>query len=314
MANLQGFWSYVHADDQAEGARISRLAKDVAAQFEMLTGEPLALFLDKDAIKWGEEWRDKTDSSLSSVAFFIPALTPRFFMSVECRRELQFVARKATSLGIKGLILLLLYVDVPALQSEATTPGFLDQLATAEETMPKLTQTIVAIGEDLQLIGKLAGEASTEIKRGDKQAPGFAARLLVARQLARQLADPIERVSSLSNEFASQLHDVDEGYRVLIERAAAEAQQDAESKTAVCVLFNAIRSMNANAHSGLGAIQGLITAVAPAEKMSRDLRPILRRLREALTRMVEAGEVMDEWVQLVDGSGVACENGAVEAK
>jgi len=69
IANSQGSWSYAHADDQAEGERISRLARDVAAQFEMLTGEPLTLFLDRDAIKWGEEWRDKIDSSLSSVAF-----------------------------------------------------------------------------------------------------------------------------------------------------------------------------------------------------------------------------------------------------
>jgi hypothetical protein len=36
----QGFWSYVHADDEAEGSRISRLARDVAGQFQILTGEP----------------------------------------------------------------------------------------------------------------------------------------------------------------------------------------------------------------------------------------------------------------------------------
>ena len=53
MANSEGFWSYVHADDEAEDGRILRLARDVAGQFEMLTGEPLTLFLDKDAIKWG---------------------------------------------------------------------------------------------------------------------------------------------------------------------------------------------------------------------------------------------------------------------
>ena len=76
MGNLQGFWSYVHADDQAEGERISRLAKDVASQFEMLTGEPLALFLDMDAIKWGELSRDKIDASLASVAFFMGVIAP----------------------------------------------------------------------------------------------------------------------------------------------------------------------------------------------------------------------------------------------
>lgn len=93
MATSQGFWSYVHADDEAEGGRIACLARDVSSQFEMLTGDTLELFLDRDAIKWGDDWKNKVDSSLASVAFFIPVLTPRYFKSPECRRELQFFAR-----------------------------------------------------------------------------------------------------------------------------------------------------------------------------------------------------------------------------
>jgi hypothetical protein len=69
VTTLEGFFSYVHADDEAEGERISRLARDVSAEFEMLTAEALNLFLDKDAIEWGEKWREKIDSSLASVAF-----------------------------------------------------------------------------------------------------------------------------------------------------------------------------------------------------------------------------------------------------
>lgn len=41
MAQLKGFWSYVHADDAADDGRIVRLAKDVAAEFEMLTDEKI---------------------------------------------------------------------------------------------------------------------------------------------------------------------------------------------------------------------------------------------------------------------------------
>jgi hypothetical protein len=66
VAELKGFWSYVHADDDADGGRVSRLAQDVAAQFEMLTGEKIGLFLDRDDITWGEDWRSKIDESLSS--------------------------------------------------------------------------------------------------------------------------------------------------------------------------------------------------------------------------------------------------------
>jgi len=39
MTSIDGFWSYVHADDDAESGRIAQLARDVVAQFEMLTGE-----------------------------------------------------------------------------------------------------------------------------------------------------------------------------------------------------------------------------------------------------------------------------------
>ena len=381
MANSQGFWSYVHADDQAEGERISRLARDVAAQFEMLTGEHLTLFLDKDAIKWGEGWRERIDASLASVAFFIPVLTPRYFMSPECRRELQFFARQATRLGIKELVLPLLYVDVPSLHDDSVpddlislvrtfqwedwrelrfadvgaegyrrgvarlasrlveanrqleradvtaiaaqtdealievvddSPGFLDRMATSEETLPKLVGTIQSIGRDIDHIGQVMQESTAEIQKGDRQAKGFAARILVARKTARQLSEPVERVWSLGNEFASQLHQVDDGVRVIIERAAAEVQQDPDSRTAVCSFFDAVRSMSAATHVSLSSTQRMIDALAPIEKMSRDLRPVLRRLRQGLTTMVEAWEVSDEWVQLIDGSGVECGEQAIQ--
>ncbi|MCK4820439.1 toll/interleukin-1 receptor domain-containing protein, partial [bacterium] len=117
MAEIEGFWSYVHLDDEAEGGRISQLARDVKSQYEMITGDKLSLFLDKDAISWGEEWHSKIDNSIGSVAFFIPVITPRYFMSPECRRELHFFARRAKNLGIEDLILPLIYLDSPYLHS-----------------------------------------------------------------------------------------------------------------------------------------------------------------------------------------------------
>jgi TIR domain len=342
----------------------------------MLTGEPLTLFLDRDAIKWGEDWQKKVDSSLTLVAFFIPVLTPRYFMSPECRRELQFFARKTTQLGLKGLVLPLLYVDVPGLQddapaddlvalvrtfqwedwrelrfsdvsaeayrrgvarlaarlvdanrqaekvdvatgaSEALTtsaeneddsPGFLDKMASAEDTLPKLTATITAISSDLELIGRTMEEATIDIQQRQALTSGFAARVLVARKVARLLAEPVERVWSLGNEYVSQLHEVDQGFRTIIERSTLELQQNGESKSAVCSFFGAVRSMSAAAHDGLNSAQGMIDAIGPIEGLSRDLRPVLRRLRQGLTTMVEAREVSDEWIGLIRESGIDCE-------
>jgi hypothetical protein len=57
MAAINGFWSYVQADDEAERGRIALLAQDLRAEFEMLTGESIELFLDRDSIEWGDAWR-----------------------------------------------------------------------------------------------------------------------------------------------------------------------------------------------------------------------------------------------------------------
>ena len=375
MISLNGFWSYVHADDKAEGGRISRLAKDVIAQFELITGDTIFLFLDKDNIAWGENWREKIDSNLASVAFFIPVITPRYFMRPECRRELQFFARKAIELGIKELILPLLYVDFPALhgdtasddlislvrtfqwedwndlrfygvaseeyrrgvfrlatrlveankQTEKTniavgaqlaeipnsdvddSPGIIDKLASSEEILPKLTGTLQAIVKEISLIGELMVKATKDIERGDSHGKGFASRLVVARQLSLHLIDPTERICSLSNEYASQLHNVDEGFRIIIERAPIEIKENPISKDSYCDLFNGLRTLSGASRSGLDSIQRMIDSSAPLEKMSRDLRPVLRRLRQGLTIMVESRSVSDEWVNLIESSGLVCE-------
>jgi hypothetical protein len=114
----KGFWSYVHKDDSSDGGRIVRLAHDIVDQFEMITGEHIELFLDRDTITWGSNWRNVIYSNLESVAFFIPVLSPRYFQSQQCRRELQLFGRKAKELGVSDLIMPLLYVDIPSIHAE----------------------------------------------------------------------------------------------------------------------------------------------------------------------------------------------------
>ncbi len=121
MLIAKGFWSYVHDDDDAEGGRITALARDLSAQYEMLTGESIDLFLDRDDLEWGNDWRATVDGSLAVTAFFIPVLTPRYFSSAECRRELNAFVRKAKRLGLEDLILPILYVQTPALREDPPT-------------------------------------------------------------------------------------------------------------------------------------------------------------------------------------------------
>ncbi|MFJ7911485.1 toll/interleukin-1 receptor domain-containing protein [Kitasatospora sp. NPDC096204] len=110
-----GFWSYSHRDNELVDGRIVRLARSIGNAFELIAGEELAVFVDKDDIAWGDSWRARIDLALSSVTFLIPVITPKFFMSQECRREVLAFSGQASSLGLDDFLLPIHYVDVPPL-------------------------------------------------------------------------------------------------------------------------------------------------------------------------------------------------------
>lgn len=375
MADWRGFWSYVHADDKADGERIQRLAHDVAAQFEMLHGEKIEVFLDRDALEWGDNWRDKIGESLASVAFFIPVITPRYFMSAQCRGELQSFARTAKDLGVGQLILALKYLDVPALNEEAPADdlvalvktfqwvdwtdlrfadphseeyrrnvaklarrlveandsasetdvaaavlarqqsldadpdaelGLLDRLARAEKTMPEWTRTVVDLAHDIEIFGTEAAASTEEIAAADAHGKGFAGRLAAAHKMAGRLQAPAERILANGNKFASQLHAVDDGVRLIIERLPEEVAGNPDSEEAARTYFQALRGIAATTREALEGITTMLEAMSPVEALSRDLRAPLKLLRQGVTNMFEAGELMDEWVRLIDAAGIDC--------
>ena len=366
----------MHKDDEAENERISRLGKNVVEEYEMLTGETIELFLDKDGIAWGEEWRNKINENLESLEFFIPVMTPRYFKSSECRSELNQFLLNARKLGRLELLLPLHYVDVLSLNNdgpvedillsrvldfqyqdwrelrfmdvtseayrrgvnkmairlveankhleevsvdEATpeldgetreeeddTPGMIDRLATAEEAGTKITDTLMEIAGQIDIIGKVMKEATSNMNKESGGRGVFARRIQIIRVAATKLTGPTDKISMLTNQFEPQLHSIDDGIRIIIELAPEALAENPAVKQSFCSYIESIRGLSEAAHNGLSEVGGMVKAVAPIEKMSRDLRPVLRRLRQALTIMSESSGISDSWIGLIEESGIDC--------
>ena len=371
MTDSQGFWSYVRVDDDADAGRIAELAHDIVAQYEMMSNESIELFLDRDSLEWGSEWESRIGSSLASVAFFVPILTPRYFASSSCRSELNAFARRASDLGVGELLLPILYMDFPgrdenpptdelvalvkrfqwvdwrelrfadrrspeyrrgvselatrlvnanrsaervevsdnainragALDDEA---GVMDLLAGMETALPKLTGTLEQIVEVITEISGVAESTTGELNAPNGANQTFAKRLLLLRKFAVEMTPPSERIGGLGDDFASQLHDVDLGVRAIIERAPDEP----ESRAEFCSFFASLRSMIESSEAGLGALEGFVDTFVPLERLSRDIRPVLRNIRRGLTLMVEGRDVMRLWGSQIDASGIECEPAA----
>jgi hypothetical protein len=112
VAGVAAFWSYAHEDNELDSGGIVELAENLRREFALTTGEALALFIDRTAIDWGDEWRRRIDGALTETTFFIPIVTPRYFTRPECRRELLDFSAQARSLGTSELILPIQYAKI----------------------------------------------------------------------------------------------------------------------------------------------------------------------------------------------------------
>src|SRR4051794_1143631 len=110
------FFSYVHSDDEHDGGQIRRLRDVLQGEMRMQLGQAdFDIFLDRDDIAWGQNWRGRIDGSPGSVTLLIPVVPPGFFASAECRRELELFLARERELGRDDLILPIYYVGAPQL-------------------------------------------------------------------------------------------------------------------------------------------------------------------------------------------------------
>jgi hypothetical protein len=116
-AGAAGFWSYVRRDDEGEGGRIIDFARDLKEQYRIRTAEELELFVDRESIQWGEEWKQRISDAIAGTTFFIPVVTPSYFRSNACRQELLKFFREAERLGLEQLLMPIYWTSVPELDA-----------------------------------------------------------------------------------------------------------------------------------------------------------------------------------------------------
>ena len=121
----KAFLSYAHIDDEWHGGAISELRRKLSMAVRVITGQEFPIFQDREDISWGQQWRETLTVALREVRFLIPIITPNFFQSEECRKELeQFISHEELT-GRNDLILPIYYIDcVIAPEAEQCLCGF----------------------------------------------------------------------------------------------------------------------------------------------------------------------------------------------
>jgi TIR domain len=280
-----GFWSYVNADDAAEGGRIKALADDIAAQYEAITTESIEIFVDKSSLGWGDDWEEKIERAVLTTSFFVPVLTPRYFASESCRRELRLFANKAANLGLDDLIMPLIWLDVPQLDDPSPT-------------------------DDLVAIAKRFHWTDWRSLRFEEQSSGTYRRAVA--ELARRLADVSARVSAsvpLAAELPSggallassvDAGDDDSELGSLDKLVASEEAMPAWTET-VGEIQTEIVAISAITEEATGQVEASNSKTNPMAARLRAVRNYANELEPHAQRIEELGNEFTTHLYNVDG-------------
>ncbi len=67
---------------------VTRFSKSLENELETRLAPPYSVFQDLEGLGWGDNWWEKVKSELEHITFFIPVITPTFFRSKNCRKEI----------------------------------------------------------------------------------------------------------------------------------------------------------------------------------------------------------------------------------
>jgi hypothetical protein len=113
------FLSYAHSDDAHENGKLLTFGERLGGEVQLQWGAKFPIFIDRKDLKWGQEWKARIEESLDGATFLIPILTPGYFKSEWCRKELRRFLERETRLKRNDLILPIYYVRCPVLEDEA---------------------------------------------------------------------------------------------------------------------------------------------------------------------------------------------------
>lgn len=119
IKNPIGFLSYVRSDDEHDDGRLTEFRRRLSGEVVAQTGERFDIFQDRTHIAWGQSWEERIHDCIDAGTFLICIITPGFFKSEMCRREIERFAQREKELGRRDLILPVYYIHCPVLGDEA---------------------------------------------------------------------------------------------------------------------------------------------------------------------------------------------------
>lgn len=172
--------------------------------------------------------------------------------------------------------------------------GILEDLASLEDESSKQIDALSNIESDFTLVGELVSAKTSELKQIN-QSQSFAKRLAITKELARELEKPAARIYSNCGEFTSGMARMGKGvwaYIDLVKTVNPDSRSEGFEST--------IKEAAESAHQTFSQIKTFDEALQTAEKLSRELRSPIGKIRSGIDSLLSTDQIFSSWEKGID--------------
>lgn len=273
------FVSYASIDNKATHGRIEEIVQSVSDMYESMTGEKVGIFLDKNSLSAGENWRDAIKYELSSSAAFLAFLSPSYVRSAECNNEFWEFYRFLEANSSERLIVPLLFGDESRTRSAAEGTGLWEVASQLH---------MIDIGElRLAELGKASSLAKTE---------------KIANVIDSVLTSVKRKANVVEDGPTSEAEDDDEIAPMLLEQMLKFERESPEMLVVMEGLTEQFEKVG-NAVGVAGPVMNRATTtkrrLAVARQLARTLTPIVEDIEKSIEDFLSGLKLWDITIQTV---------------
>ncbi|WP_418906768.1 hypothetical protein [Glutamicibacter endophyticus] len=179
-------------------------------------------------------------------------------------------------------------------QTVLDEPGLLEVMAAGETAISHVSEVLNNAQECIVEISEVTKFAAERAQSPQVTSKGFTGRLLVMRDLAKEL-DPLAKSLDAAGEaFATDIDLMDAMIKNVLARAGEEDSSEVE------VFLGQLDGLLDASEEGAEGIIGMRTSVKNNRDLSRDIRPVMDSIVRSLDRFIASIQVMLSWRDGID--------------
>lgn len=175
--------------------------------------------------------------------------------------------------------------------------GYLEQVQELEDSVPKIQSDADGLCGDLKELGAMFQKRTNAMKSNTNGPASTAAKILVCKQLACDIKEPVNSFNIHSNNFVEGILQFDASISAL-PKLIDFSSDDSERAVAAVSLNNMIDTMLSSSRPMFDGIRRYRETVDNVKDLSRDLRPVLLSLRESCDIILSLEPVFESWINL----------------